>query len=229
MPSSSILAEYIEQNNDLTRDELIACAGGRAAGLFDGDSEPTSVIYLPVEGATEIRYYESTSLLDSLDFSAYFAKDVDREPILGGKLWKFNIPPFQGEKMSLVSYKTDGKLHICNPIRLKTNPKPTEVNADLVTIQSSGVNPSFNWNVGTIDENAIYFQVISDEQDNFISGTYTFDQNFTFYELDNVVLNITDPTSNPTLLPNTTYKFTLMGVSLDNWVNLYAEKSFVTE
>ena len=80
-----------------------------------------------------------------------------------------------------------------------------------------------------IPENVIYFQVISDTDNNLISGTYTIEKNFTFYDLDNVVFNITDPNANPTLEPNKTYNFTLMGVSEDNWVNLFMEKELRTE
>ena len=115
-----------------------------------------------------------------------------------------------------------------NPIKLKINTKPTEVNADLLTIIDDGVTPTFRWDDGLIPENAIYFHVVSDLDDNLISGTYTFDREFTFYDLDNVVLNITDPSTTPLLEPNQEYKFTMMGVSLDNWVNLLIETRFTT-
>lgn len=222
------LAEFIEFNDDRVLDELIACAGGKDSGLFIGDEDPTSVIYLPIEGATDVRYFESETVLDSLDFAAYNEVEPEAEPLFNGKLIKFNVEDFEGEKMCIVSFKTEGRLHLSNPIRLKSNVKPTEVNDDLATVQELGVNPRFDWEVGLIDENAIYFQVIADEDGNFISGTYTFDQNFTFYDLDNVVLNITDPDSNPELQPNTNYNFTLMGVSTDNWVNLLVKKDFRT-
>jgi len=64
---------------------------------------------------------------------------------------------------------------------------------------------------------------------NLISGTYTYDRAFTVYDLSNVVLNITDTTFVPTLEPNQNYNFTMMGVSEDNWVNLFIRKTFVTE
>ena len=115
-----------------------------------------------------------------------------------------------------------------NPIRLKINTKPTEVNADLLTISDNGVEPTFSWEDGLIPENAIYFHVVSDLDNNLISGTYTFDREFTFYDLDNVVLNITDPATNPSLEPNQEYNFTMMGVSLDNWVNLLIQRRFTT-
>ena len=90
------------------------------------------------------------------------------------------------------------------------------------------MNPTFKWVDGSIKENVIYFQVISDEANNLISGTYTYEKEFTFYDLSNVVFNITDPNTNPELQPNSDYKITLMGVSEDNWVNLYMEEEFST-
>ena len=111
-------------------------------------------------------------------------------------------------------------------IRLKTNIKPTELNPNLVTITEDSVNPSFSWNDGIIKENVIYFQVISDSANNLISGTYTTEKDFTFYKVDNVVLNITDSSSIPRLEIGKKYTFTMMGVSEDNWVNLLIEKEF---
>lgn len=222
------LAEYIQANSDLALDELIACAGGKANGLFTGDTETTSVIYYPIAGAREIRYFETESVLDSTDFTQYTAKELDSQALFNGYLAKFNNPDFEGERQGIVTYITDGTLHISNPITIKANTKPTEVNAGLLNIIPNNTNPSFEWEDGIYEENAIYFHVVSDLDGNLISGTYTFEKNFTFYELDNVVLNITDPSTNPSLEPNTRYNFTLMGVSLDNWVNLLIEEEFST-
>ncbi len=222
------MADYIELNLDRDLGDIIACAGGKEGGLFGIAEEPTSVFFYPVEGANDFRYFEAEKVMDSLDFSKYFQKELDCESIFNGYLRKFNNLPFSGERMGVVTYKTPGKLHVCNPIRQKTTVKPTEVNPDLATIMANGVNPTFNWVDGLITENAIYFQVISDEADNLISATYTFEKAFTFYDLSNVVLNITDSTSIPMLEPNQNYKFTMMGVSKDNWVNLFIEKEFST-
>lgn len=225
----NILADYIELNSSLELADLIACAGGKRDGLFGVASEPTSVFFYPIEGATDFRYFEAESIADSLDFSKYIAKDLSSEPIFNGYLWKFNNVSFTEERMGVVTYKTPGKLHTCTPIRQKTTTKPTEVNPDLGDILEKGITPTFTWEDGLIKESVIYFQVISDEDNNFISGTYTFEKQFTFYDLENVVLNITDTTSLPVLLPNRAYKFTMMGVSEDNWVNLLIEKEFTTD
>jgi len=223
----NILGDFLELNANLERGDIIACAGGNAGGLFGIAEEPTSIFFLPVAGATDFRYYEAESVSDSLDFSKYIQKDLVGEPIFNGFLWKFNNIPFTGERMGVVTYRTPGRIHTCTPIRQKTNVKPTEINENLANVTENGVNPRFNWKDGAIKESVIYFQVISDENDHFISGTYTFEKEFTFYDTSNVVLNIT-PTSNPVLEPNQNYKFTMMGVSEDNWVNLYIEKEFRT-
>jgi len=222
------LADYIELNSSLELADLVACAGGRENGLLGVQTEPTDIFFYPIQGATDFRYFEAKNVADSSDFSQYMAKPLSSEPLFNGYLWKFNNDSFSGERMGVVTYKTQGKIHVCTPIRLKTNVKPTEVNSNLVEVFENGVRPSFSWTDGQIDENVIYFHVISDSENNLISGTYTIEKEFTFYDLSNVVFNITDPSSNPTLEPKKSYKFTMMGVSEDNWVNLFIEKEFST-
>jgi len=224
----SVLSEYIEMNTNVILDDVIACAGGKEDGLFGPKSEPTSIFFLPIDGAKDIRYYEAINIEDSLDFSKYSQIDLDSDPIFNGYLRKFKNISFTGERMGIVTYKTSEILHVSTPIRLKTSIKPTEVNSNLVSINVNGLNPIFNWQDGEIKENVIYFQVVSDSNGNLISGTYTFEKQFTFYDLSNVVLNITDTNSNPELKSNMDYKFTMMGVSEDNWVNLFIEKEFST-
>lgn len=222
------LQDYIEQNASLQEGDIIACAGGNVNGLFNDADEPTSVIFYPIEGATDFRYFEAASVADSMDFSKYVEKDLISEPLFNGYLWKFKNSDFDGERMGVVTYFTSGTFHKCTPIRLKTNVKPTEVEPARASVTENGVNPIFEWEDGLIEENVIYFQVISETNGELISGTYTLEKNFTFYELDNVVLNITDPNVEPRLEANKEYVFTLMAVSEDNWVNLFSEFKFTT-
>ncbi len=226
--NENILSEYLELNESLELADLVACAGGRENGFLGVPGEPTDVIFYPILDATDFRYFEAENVADSSDFSKYLAKNLEDEPLFNGYLSKFNNTPFVGEKMAVVTYRTPGKIHFSTPIRLKTNVKPSEVNSDVLEVMENGVKPSFSWSDGLIDENIIYFQVISDAENNFISGTYTVEKEFTFYDLSNVVFNITDTAFVPTLEPNEDYTCTLMGISEDNWVNLFAEKEFST-
>ena len=51
---------------------------------------------------------------------------------------------------------------------------------------------------------------------------------FQFYEVSNVVLDINTTTPEDLVL-ETEYNFTMMGVSEDNWVNLFIQESFIAE
>ena len=77
--------------------------------------------------------------------------------------------------------------------------------------------PKFTWQAGTIKETAIYFEIISTENNNLRSGTYIYNKWFQYYNLSNTILNITR-TSLPNLLVENNYNFALMCVSEDNWV-----------
>lgn len=223
-----VLSDYLALNADRTPQELIACAGGRQGGLLETDNFPTSIFYYPIENATNIQYFEAIDVSDSLDFSKYQIKNLVSEPIFNGYLEKFS-DQFEGERMGIVTYQTPGNIHVSDPIRLKTNVKPTEVNTALGTVVENGISPSFSWQDGLIDETVIYFQVVSNLDNNLISGTYTFEKNFQFYDLENVVLNISSETPTPNLQINSSYTFTLMGISEDNWVNLFFQKEFNTD
>ncbi len=224
----NVLSDYIQLNEDRETDFLIACAAGKQGGMHGIVKEPTAIYFYPVEGATEFKYYEVDNISDSLNFSKYRFLDLDLSPLFNGYLQRWNRESFEGERMAIVTYLTEGNLHISDPIRIKTNPKPTEVNSDLVAIDVQDDSVTFEWQDGAIDENVIYFQVISDDQGNLVSGTYTYEKQWTFYDTSNVVLNITlDP--NPELVSGNDYNFTMMAVSEDNWVNLLIQSSFVAE
>ncbi len=221
------LEYYLETQQSENRADLIACAASLSP-LSSDLTYPTDVFFYPIEGATDFRYFECEKLADSSDFSKYFRKELPSEPVFNGYLHRFRNTEFKKERMGVVTYKTPGNIHVCTPIRLKTNIKATEFNGNLLTVEENDTTPTFKWVDGEIKENVIYFQVISDTLGNLISGTYTYEPMFTFYDLSNVVLNITT-NPNPTLKQNSRYNVLLMAVSEDNWVNLISEKVFYTK
>ena len=225
--AKSSLSYYIETNQTLVRADLIACAAS-ISPLSSNTTYTSDVFFYPIEGASDFRYFECEKLKDSANFEKYYEKNIIEEPVFNGYLFKFRNTSFEGERMGVVTYKTPGKLHVCTPIRLKTNTKPTEFNSGLMMVTENDTTPSFEWTDGSIKENVIYFQVISDTLGNLISGTYTYEPLFSFYDLSNVVLNITPTDQLPMLDINSRYYITLMAVSEDNWVNLIAEKTFYT-
>lgn len=200
-------------------DNVIACAATSQG------NDKINVFFYPRTGATNFQYFETESSDDDKnDFSNYVPVLHPIEDVFNGFLKKFEITA-EEEKWVIVAFDQEGKTHLSNPIRLKQNTKPTEYLPQNITFDLAANMPSFSWADGRYDDSVIYFQVISDAQNNLISGTYTFDKMFRFYNLDNVVLNITKGTPDA-LTSGVMYNFSLMAVSEDNWVNMFAERSF---
>lgn len=204
---------------EIVLDNVISCAASNK------DDNLVSVFLYPRLGATNIQYFETTNdLVDKNDFSKYTLYKYPLIDVFNGYLKKFEVESLD-EKWVIVSFDEDDKTHLSNPIHLKKQSKPTEYLPQNILVDTSSDMPLFSWQDGLYDDTEIYFQVVSDAQSNLFSGTYTFDKMFTYYELDNVVLNITKNTP-PVLLHKSPYEFTLMGVSEDNWVNQFSSMEF---
>ena len=226
------LEDYISNNTDfrLVRDSLIACALGGQSDFLMGDNQPISVLFLPEGTATEFLYFETDSIEVNPDnLSNYRQMDLTVSPIFNGFLRRFERPSTNRPVWGRVTFVKDGNLHISNAINIKFNEIPTENNASVLRLdQTDNLSPLFTWEDGSIKENVIYFHVVLNQDNELVSGTYTFEKRFQFYDLSNVVLNVSPTNPTPALEPNTNYKFVLMGVSIDNWVNLILEQEFDT-
>lgn len=204
---------------ELVLDNVIACA---ASNMND---KKMSVFFYPRTGASNIRYYETiNALVNKNDFENYKAFNYPLVDLFNGYLKKFEIEG-SAEKWVIITYDEGGKTHLSNPIHLKQNSKPTEYLPTNIMVNTLTDMPLFTWEDGIYDDTKIYFQVVSNAQDNLLSGTYTYEKTFRYYDLQNVVLNITKNTP-PALKTNNRYRFTLMGVSEDNWVNQFSIVDF---
>lgn len=200
-------------------DNVIACAALNEKDDF------ISVFLFPREGVTNIQYFETeNSTVDKNDYTNYTPLDLTLLDVFNGFLKKFEVNAPE-EKWVIVSFEEEGKTHLSNPIRLKHLTKPTEYLPENITIDTATNMPLFSWVDGQFDDTKIYFEVVSDNNNNLISGTYTFEQMFQYYKLENVELNITEGIPE-TLAIGELYKFTMLAVSEDNWVNLFAEVEF---
>ncbi len=207
---------------EVVSDNVIACAASNE------NDDLISVFLYPRDGAANIQYFETeTADVDKNDFKNYTPRQLALKDVFNGYLMKFEVAVL-AEKWVIVSFDENGKRHLSNPIRLKQNTKPTEYLPQNIAIDSSSTMPNFTWQDGAYDDTKIYFQVLTDSENNFISGTYTFEKNFQYYILNNVVLNITK--GNPTALQSgKTYGFSLLAVSEDNWVNQFSQVPFSLE
>ena len=216
---SNVLADYL-LNNSTETGAVIACAAK------DENSNAILTFYYPEDGATNVRYYETeTAAVNKLDYTKYKHLVLESEPFFNRSLGKFTRHT-DIEKWIVITYELENEIKISNPIRTKQIQKPTVWNADVNINLDQELMPHFSWQANAFGDNAIYFQIVSNANNDLVSGTYTYDANFKFYDTTNVVLNITEGI--PVLENNTNYNFTLMDVSLDNWVNLVSQKAFNT-
>lgn len=228
---SQVMAAH--RNYD-AKQKVIACAAGGPEVAMKEPAWPITIYFYPPPGANHFRFFQTDSAaVKPGDFEKYHERAVDGkslalEPLFNGYLRRFRLGALPGEIWGVVTYELNGAFVLSNPIRFKQDTKPTQMGNDLVSVTARGTTPKFQWDDGRVKENAIYFQVVSNAKGDLVSGTYTEQRQFQFYDLGNVVMNIHDVTPHPKLEPRTDYTFTLMAVSQDNWVNFVAMKPFTT-
>ncbi len=217
----STLENYI-MNKTVNNGAVIACAAS------DTETNDVLVFYYPETGASNIRLYETIDAeVDGNMFSNYDRIEINPLPLFNGYLEKV-VRSLQNEKRIIVTFELNGEINVSNPIHVKQTSKPSVWSNDVSINQETAQMPKFVWENNAFNDNAIYFQVISDAQDNLLSGTYTYENQFQYYNITNVVLNITTQIP-PSLLIGSSYNFTLMDVSEDNWVNTIVQKTFVVQ
>lgn len=218
---SNVLSEYLK-NRITEMGSVIACAASDI-----NDSNTILTFYYPEVGATDIRFYETeTVAVNKFEYTKYKHVVLESEPFFNGYLGQFTTQA-SVEKWIIITYELNNEIKISNPIRTKQIDKPTVWNTNITVDLDETLMPHFSWEANVVGDNAIYFQVVSKVNNDLVSGTYTYENNFKFYDTSNVVLNITEDF--PELENNTNYNFTLMDVSLDNWVNLVSQKAFNTQ
>ncbi len=234
------LAEYYAKYSSLPkRADLIACAAGGQMAMGGEGKEPVSVFFYPMDDkwdVTDIRIFEAESIeTDTLNFASFQEKRWPAEPVFNGYLRRYATGYKARETWMVITCLTNDTLHTSGMIHLRVDTQPTVVDMSGITLTEDTSGLRFNWpgaiSSGDTDSaspvDAIYFEVVSDGSMNLISGTYTREPDFTFYDTRNVVINIHDTDPSPTLDSGQDYEFMVMAVSRDNWVNRILKRRFV--
>jgi hypothetical protein len=219
---------YVSSNAEKSRESLIACAAGSNIAFQGNSQNPISIYYYVLPGAESIQLFEADK--DCEDPSIYLNYSIwnlAKESLFQGQMGRFKSSSLAEEKWVIVTYIVDKELHISDPIYLDVFQRPTKIINSKIQITETGVTPHFDWATDQTLGNVIYFSLVTDSSDQFISGTYTTDKFWTFYDLSNVTLNVT-PTPNPNLMPSNNYRYIHMGVDEDNWVRTFGDKGFLT-
>ncbi|NQY05561.1 MAG: hypothetical protein HRT68_04980 [Flavobacteriaceae bacterium] len=198
---------------------VIACAGNTGGG------NSVRTIFYPAPGMTNFRLFASDASNDPNDHSEYEITEAINFGLFNGALNAFdNI--LSSEKWFIVTAELNDEIKLSDPIRVKHITKPTTLIQDLNINFFDSLTPTFQWSDSADTEDVIYFEVVSDIDDNMLSGTYTQDPTFVYYDTSNVVLNITQGT--PTqLTAGNQYIVSVMGISADNWINVFITESFI--
>lgn len=222
LPDSNTLAS-LTQSLPFVTGAVIACASG-----VEGTTDVRAYFY-PRPGVSELRYFETDhTAVDPQDYSNYSEIPLNPQDLFNGYL-RFYQRDLTEEKWVIISFVENDTLQLSNPIRLKQATQNSLFSDQIQVSQPINAMPQFEWSGIAQSDDAIYFQVISNSDGDLLSGTYTLNPEFQYYNTDNVVLNITRELPPPNLEPGQTYQITVMGVSEDNWVNLLAMRSFEVE
>ncbi|WP_422107233.1 hypothetical protein [Winogradskyella sp.] len=216
------LSSYIE-GKAFEPGAVIACSGNDMV-----NSNNVEIYFFPESTSDNFKLFQTNSSnLDPNNYANYEALEIADTPFFNGFLRKF-VGFFDTERWVIVSYELDNEIKLSNPIRIKQLTQPTLFSDAIMINQEQSLMPMFSWTINSEADNAIFFQVVSTTDDDLISGTYTFENQFQYYNTSNVVLNITDGIP-PNLISGETYKFTVMDVSEDNWVNQLFMTQFTVE
>lgn len=199
---------------------VIACASG--------SENPNSIIaytYLRPE-ASDLRFFETeNATVNELDYEKYQEVEVTTQDFFNGYLQAIEHE-IEQEKWIVITFMEGDTLQLSNPIRLKHKTGNTLFTEEISIASPITVTPHFNWEQNVHPLDAIYFQVVTNATNDLLSGTYTLEPHFQYYNTENVVLNITRDLPPPQLVEGNDYGITVMGVSEDNWVHFLATKLF---
>lgn len=218
-PSDKNLQEYTS-SFEAVKDNLVSCAAS------DPSNDNASIVfYKTIAGANNLRFWHSeTYSEDLLDYT--ILDQLVADDLFNGFMGKYDTSIGNGSV--ILSLEKGDTLIYCKPIEILSKDQEALRDNDINIDQSDILNPSFDWPESTIDPSSIYFHLIVDSDDNeAISGTYSYENTFTFYMLDNVVFNVTEK-SDPQLFVDKNYEITLMQVSDNNWVTKISTKVFST-
>jgi hypothetical protein len=220
------LNDYINSFTLKSLDEIVAFAANTS-----GSSSFANIYYYPIEGATDIRYYETDNVISGVetDLNNYRRIFLTSGEVYGGELNAFSRSD-SAESWCIVTYVVNDELYTSKPIKIKIETNTTEWSNVLKEEIDFSVSlkPKFIWDDDNID-NTRYFQIVTDATNTFLSGNFVLDPLTKSFQYDESVGSHIGGETPPELIPNESYKFIVMGLSEDNWVDLVIQKSFIME
>ena len=217
---TSLLTQVLKFYEDLERGDAVAF-GTSANGITN-----TSYVYFyPVEGATNFQLFETGSL-DKVptNLSNYNLRDLEIEDAFGGRLKRF-VRTDRDDVHCIITYQANGVFYQSAPIEIKNRRVGTSYTSILTIDQTQSLMPLFSWTHGGV--NMTFHQVVSDVDNNFLSGTFTSERQYRYGDNSNVIKSVDEVM--PDLILNDDYNFTLFAIDQDRWVDRVIEKPFTVQ
>lgn len=193
------------------------------------DDDVTDIFVVFEENAEDFKFYETgVADVNPNDLSNYLFKEFQPSIILDNGLLQYKRRS-DDPQWIIVTYRIDGIIKLSSPILVKSNTQPTVYSNTIDVSQDSSLNPTFNWEAIATENHTFFFESmhrIADEE--LLSLTFTDDSNFTYFDLSNVTLNLSQLTP-PELEFGNNYRFEVMQIDLDNWVNTMYQADFIIE
>lgn len=223
-PQQSDLEQFVAENQGRSEDTLMAFGAGTMDSFMGSSELPISVFFYNVDGASAATLFVKSEE-GSKDEFCYYSKAEEVPVVFNGRMGRYALPKTYSGKWVVVAYTTGTTYNVSEPILLRADTHPTIDISSKIIATGDSLEPDFNWLGDFVKGNALYFSFISNSNNDFISGVYTTERTWKFYDLSNVVHNVT-PTMNPSLNSQDSYIYTNMGVGSDNWVRTFGTLPF---
>ena len=128
----------------------------------------------------------------------------------------------------MVTYIVDDVLYISKPIKTKNNTQPTEWKTAVEINDTETLKPVFTWQEGTFPS-TLFLNSLSQNDDTFLSGTFTKEKSFQYYNESNIEATKIHTSTPPDLILDDEYKFSVIGLDADNWTNLIIQNTFIAQ
>ncbi len=192
------------------------------------DSNVIDIFVVVEENAEDIKFYETNSANVNPGFLSNYTL-LEIQPTLSSSdiLWKFRHN-FLREEWVIMTYRVENKIKLSSPIRIKNIIQQTQYLEDITINQEESTKPLFNWNVESYENNAFFFELMNNTEQEVLSLTLTNENRFRYFDLENVTLNLSNHIP-PNLVLGDSYEFIVLDISIDNWINTVYSNNFIVE
>lgn len=214
---TALLTQVLKFYEDLDQSQITAFA------LSASDSNITYIYFNAVEGATNFQYFQTNSFSKvPTNLDNYNVKDFELQDVPGSNLKRF-VRTETFDVHSIITYQANGIFYKSHPVEIKWRRQGTDYTGFININQTESLKPIFTWDASEFS--TTYLQIVSDEMNSFLSGTFTEQTQFQYGSMDNVLSTVHAETP-PDLVLDENYSITVFFIDEDFWVTSISQAFF---